>query len=627
MLDAIRRGVGSWFVKIFLGLLVLSFAVWGIGDIFRVQPDTAVAEVGDREIGQQELLRAYDREVQRLQSQLGGLQIDPDSPLRAGIAQQALQGLVTRSLYDNEADRLDLSATDIQAAASIRANPAFRNELNQFDRFRFEQLLSRNGFNETMFVASTKRDLVREQLTAAIDVGASMPKVLARTVYAWRNEKRTLESVLIPNTVMQAVETPDDAALAAFHKANEDDFMAPEYRTLTWLVFTADNLLDQVNVAEEAIQDLYRARLDSLTTPANRTVEQILSDSREGAQAAADRLRAGSSLEDAASGDDIASVLGKMTTAELPVAARDPVFDLPDGGISAPVETPLGWHVFRVTAREDAVVKSFAEARADLEKQLRLERAGDALYQLSNDVDEELAGGATLEEVAQKFDLTHGRASAVDAEGRGRSGEPVPNLPSLPEFLSNAFSLDAGEEPELKESEAGGYMLVRVDKVIEPAVRPLEEVRDAVREAVFLERRLAAADAAGKAFAGEWAGGGDAVGQAGARNWVHVPAAALTRTAATAEANLSPDLVNRLFAAPVGEVVSGRTASDDGVAVVRLVSVEAAEPQKDADQVAQLEQSLNAGMVSDLREQYARAMRASYAVEVNQRVVDSLFTP
>ncbi len=626
MLDAIRRGVGSWFVKAFLGLLVLSFAVWGIGDIFRIQPDTAVAEVGEREVGQQELLRAYEREVQRLQSQLGGLQIGPDSPLRQGLSQQALQSLINRALYDNEADRLDLSATDIQAAEMIRENPAFRNELNQFDRFRFEQLIAQNGFNEAMFVASTKRDLVREQLSGAIGAGAFVPRTLARTVYAWRNEKRTLESVLIPNTVMREVAEPDEAALAAWHRDNEDDFKAPEYRAITWVAFTATDLADQVRVDEDAVRDLYTARLDILTTPANRTVEQILADSREAAAAAAGRLQGGSSLEDAAGPDDIASSLGKVTAENLPASARDAVFDLPVGGISAPVETPLGWHVFRVTAREDAIVTAYEDARADLEKELRLERAGEALYQLSNDVDEDLAGGATLEEVAQKFDLPHGRASAIDAEGKGRSGEPVANLPSLPEFLSVAFDIAEGDEPELRESESGGYMLIRVDGITEPALRPLEEVREAVREAVLRDRRMAAADEAAQALAQSWAGGGDAQAEAGNRNWVHVPATPLTRADATSQANLSPELVNRLFAASPGEVIAGRTASDDGAAVVRLVAVTPADPAADAEQVSQLEDSLTAGVVNDLFAQYTGAMRATYAVQINQRVLDTLFT-
>jgi peptidyl-prolyl cis-trans isomerase D len=197
MLDSMRKGAGTWFVRGFLFLLVASFAVWGVGDIFRGRTDTTLIRVGDVKIQPQEFNDAFNREMRRM-SQAMGQPLDREQARAFGLVDRTLQQVVTQTLYDQESADLDLIASREMILKQIRGNPAFQNEFRQFDRFRFEQLLRENGFTEGSFIAANQRDLTRGQLFEAVAGGAHPPKALVEFFYKRQNEKRIAELATVP---------------------------------------------------------------------------------------------------------------------------------------------------------------------------------------------------------------------------------------------------------------------------------------------------------------------------------------------------------------------------------------------------------------------------------------------
>jgi peptidyl-prolyl cis-trans isomerase D len=628
MLNSLRQSAGTWVVKAFLGVLVLSFAIWGIGDIFRARPDTAVATVGDSDITGEQLLNEFNVEMRRLQATFG-TSISREQALSMGLAQRALDKLTQRALYDQEVHRLGLTMSDADIAEEIRKNDVFKDERGNFDRFLFESRLAQAGFTEADFIAATRNDSARAQLLAAATGNARSPKAMVDAIYRYQQEKRTFRILTIPHAKIANVAEPEDADLASYHEKNSDRFMAPEFRDLTFLSIRPTDLLDEVLVDEAEVRDLFESRQAEFVTPERRDVEQIIVQDEETAKKIVSQIRGGGDYykvaKDAASLDKDAVKLGKVTRADLLDEIADPVFALALNATSDPVQSALGWHVFRVVGIEPGGSKTFEDVRASLERDLKLERAHDAIFNLANKVEDELAGGAKLEEIAENLRLTHGRISGVDAAGRNRSGQPVNGLPQAPDFLATAFATEPGGDSQLKESEDGSYFLVRIDRVIEPAVRPLTEVREDVKAAVMTERRSEAARALADQLAERARGGArldDLIAEAGGEIRTSEQ---LTRSQAPGQANLSAELAEALFKLNNGGVTAGASLDGEAHAVVRLESIVAAKPAEQGEQVARLKDFLDQGVGADLVEQYRVALTREHKIEINDWVIGSLF--
>ena len=628
MLNALRQSAGSWVVKIFLGLLVLSFAAWGIGDIFRVRPDAAVATIGDVDITGYEFLNDFNREMRRMQASLGP-RFDTEQARRLGLVNRVLQQSITRALYDQEVEDLELTMSDEDIAAWIRNAPAFKNSFGRFDQLRFEQVLRQNGFTEQSYVAVSRRDLSREQLINSVVGGARAPKAMVRALFDYQQERRRFEVLNLSHAAIGGVAEPNDGDLAQYYEANKDSFYAPEYRGLTFITMRPDDLAGEILVDEAELRELYEARLNEFTTRASREVEQIVVQEEAIAQQVVGRLREGGDFlavaRKLADMDADAVKLGEVVEADLPEEAAKVVFALAEGEISGEVETALGWHVFRVVKAQQGGSKTFEEVRETLVKDLKLEKALDAMFELANKVEDEFAGGSSATEVAEALRLTHGRIAAVDRTGRNRDGEPVDSLPKAPEFLETAFSAEPGDDPELKESDDGSYYLVQVDKVFESAVRPLAEVRDDVRQAVASQRR---AEAAAKRAAelAERARGGAALAElATAAGAAYSKTEAINRNQAASDNQLGAELVEQAFRLTANGVAEGPAQSGDSHSVVRLLAVERTDPAEQPELLGRLDEFLRGGIADDVLSQYRDALQGKYDVEINDGIIDSLF--
>jgi peptidyl-prolyl cis-trans isomerase D len=627
MLDSLRKGVGTWFVKGFLFLLVASFAVWGIGDIFRGRTDTALIRIGDVKIQSQEFTDAFNREMRRM-SQALGQPLDREQARGFGLVDRTLQQMVTQTLYDTEASALELIASKEMILEQIRENPAFQNEFRQFDRFRFEQLLRENGFSEASFIAANQRDLTRGQLFEAVAGGAQPPRTLVEFFYKRQNEKRVAELLTVPSSSVGDVGEPDQAALEKFHAEHATRFTAPEYRAISFVTLSADDLLDEVRVSDAEVAEEYRDRLSELSVAEIRQVEQILFDSEDAARKAADRIEAGEDYykvaQEAAGQNEAAVRLGEQRREDLLPEAADVVFGLPQGKASAPVKTAFGWHIFRVPAITPGHTPTLEEAKDKLAEELKRRRAAEAMFDMANRIDDALGGGASLEDASQQFKLRYVKLGAVDPDGRNDRGEPIESLPQSPELLRAAFSSEKSADLQLREFEKGGYFIVRVDEVTPPALRPLEQVRAEAVEAWKGERRSEAAEKRAQALA-EKARQSDlkAVAAEAGLDFVRIEPA--TRQEAVGLPSLSVDAAQALFGLQPGETATAPTREGDGQLVIKLVEVKPADPAADAAGMARLRSQLRASMADDLLAGYRDALGRNVRIDVDERALNAMF--
>ena len=625
MLQAIRSRAGSYVVKILFALLILTFGVWGICDIFRSRgSDTVVATVGDHSIRAEELQTALRRALEQLSARFGSA-IDLQQAKQLGLVDQTLAQLIDRSLIDQEVARLRLDISDDQIRNVITANPSFKGSDGRFDRTLFGAVLAANNLTEDQYVALLRRDIPRNDLLHAVTAGAAAPQPVVDLLYRYRNEKRTADIVALPTAGVADVGQPSEDELKAFYDKHPDLFRAPEYRGFTLVSLDPADIAKDIEIPEAKLKEEYDQRQDELQIPERRDVEQILASSEEKAKEAEAALATGKDWREVATtiaGQDADTIdLGLMRRAEMPSALGEVAFELPLNKPSDPVKTPLGWHILRVVKIEAPVTQTFDEAKPKLEAELARQEAVDRIYKVANKVDDALAGGATLGDAAEKFGLKTTAVEAVDVGGHDPQDKPVTLPVSAGDILKLAFATQEGQTSRVTETPDGAIFALHIDKIIPSQVRPLDEVKDKAVEAWQAERKRDVVTKRAEELAAAVTPGSRLTSVAAAKGLKATTSPPFTRHPENDSA-VPPVLVGKLFAAKPGEVV---TASDaTGSYVAQLDEVQRPE-EVSQTAAAGLSRELDNAQQVDLAEEFTRALRARFPVEIHREALDRYF--
>jgi peptidyl-prolyl cis-trans isomerase D len=623
MLNFIRSHAASWVVRILFVLLILSFAAWGIGDIFRLQTQGGPAiTVGEVEIGRDEVGRQFDTLIRSMQP-LFGNQLDREQARQIGLLDRAVDQLVGDALLDQEARELDILATDGSVRQAIQSDPTFQGADGKFDRTRFERLLASAGMTEQGYVAKLRRDLASGQVIGAVASGAEVPPILTETVYRHRNERRIGEAAIVPIPPATEIAAPEDAALKEFYEGHKDQFQAPEYRALTLVSLAPEALAKDIQISEEALAAEYEARKDQLGTPERRDLVQVVVGEEALARRVQEAAQGGADLAAAASqaGAPKPVELGLVERGGLPAPVADAAFSAPEGSVTQPVQSPLGWHVVQVRKVDAGHQPSLAEAKEQLRREMALNQAADRIADLANQFEDALAGGATVEEAAQQTGFEARKIAGVDASGKDSNGAAVEGL--APQILAAAFETEAGAESPLGELENGGYFMVRVDGITPAQPRPFEQVKEQVLSAWQSEERRRRAEEAANALAEKVKGGADLATAAAEAGATVQTTQALKRTEAAEAAGLPPQATERLFELKPGEVAV--VPADEGMAVLRLKEAVEAIPAADPEGMKSVETELSRTLGNDLVASYQTALRQRYPVAIDPDALQALY--
>ena len=630
MLQAIRSKAGSLFVKALFGVLILTFGIWGIGDIFRNRPtDTTVATVGGQTIDAAALQSALQPALERLSTQLGS-QVDLHQAKQMGVVDQVLRQLIDNNLIDQEVQRLQLDVSDAVIRDAITGDPTFRGA-GGFDRNAFNALLAANHVSEPQYIESVRHDIARDDLLASLTAGVAAPQTIVDRLYRYRHEKRVADIVALPAADDTDVGLPSAAQLTRFYDAHPDMFRAPEYRGFTLASLTPAELAKTIEIPEAKLKSAYDQRQDEFVLPERRDVQQILAPSEQKAKAAEAALAAGQDFTEVArtiTGQDPQTIdLGLVKREELPQQLAAIVFALPVGKPSQPIKSPLGWHILRVVRIAPPATQSFAEVKAKLQADLAHSEAADRLYDIGNHVDDAIAGGATLDEAAAKFGMTKTVVAAVDEKGLARDGKKIELPVSLADVLKLAFATDQGRTTRVTQTPDGAIYVMHIDRIVPPSVRPLAEVKDKATAAWQAEQRNAdvakeAAALAAKTKPGTTAKPGTPLAAVAAADGLKVTTSPPFQRQADDPAGVPPALVDKLFAAKPGGIV---TASDaTGSYVAQLTKVD--EPEAASkDAAADLTREVTNGIQADLADEFTRSLRARFPVEIHRETLDHLF--
>ncbi len=625
MLQAIRSRAAGIVVKVLFSLLVISFAVWGIGDYsFLRQGETTAIQIGDVKISANTVEQQYRVELNRLRRMFGG-QIDPETAKQFGLLDQVIERIVTETLLNKAADELGLRVGDEAVRSRLMTAPELQGP-GGFERARFQQLLYETGLSESAFVAQFRSDLARSLVTDAMSAGIRPPDVMIDRLYRYRNERRAGQSVFIPASSFLDVGLPNDEQLQAVYDANRERFTAPEYRALTVVRIGADDIEKQITVDDRQIEDEFRARQAELRVPEKRELEQILYTDEAQAKTAREKLAGGASFLDVAkeaNQSEETVKLGLVSREDLPPELAEGAFALAANTISEPVKSPFGWHLFRVTRIEAGREPSLAEMKERLTIEVRTRLAADAAYEHATKVEEAVAGGAKLEDAAEKGGVTAVKVAAVDPRGMAPSGEAVAALAGAQQAMAIAFDTPGGSETQLMESGENTWFIIRVDGITPATQRPLADVREDAVKLWQSEKREEAARARGEQILEAVKAGRTLEAASSPFGLKPAMLEPVARSASMdVRAAVPPEVTNQLFNMALNETAVA--IARDGVHVVTLAQIVPADPATDQDGVSLVRARLQQQMSGDLVSEYANALRQRYGVTINRSIVDKI---
>ena len=628
LLEKMKKGVGKVVITILAVLLIISFAVWGIGDM--VTPGAKynqVAEVDGTSITQRQFQEQFQREMSRIRARIGN--IDAQQARNLGLADSTLNGLISRRLLGLQAADLGLLVSDEQVIEAIQRQPAFRNALGQFDRSVFQVTLANNGISEGMYVASLRQDTQQDYIGGVISAGAAAPPQLAETVYRYRNERRSAGVIKIKRASLGSAPTPTDTDLNAYLEKNVDQFRAPEYRRLSILHMDPALVAKELSPSEERIQQEYEDRLSSLSVPERRRLEQILIKDETGARKAYALLSEGRRFEAVSkettgkSGDDIK--LGLVNGPRPAARSRD-------GRIRTPERPVLPAHQISTgLAHHPRDGDSAWAANRSLPRFAKTSRAICPMKWRSTTS----SPGPTALKTRSRAALpsrTHRRKRAFASPGPSRSmlqktcGRVQPHRDFLTDtrFIETAFSLKNGATSDLIEAADGGYFMLRVDEVIEAAKRPLDQVRTEVETAWKTDKLNEIARKTAEDIR-DAAKGGTPLSEAGKKHSLLVQnSSPVSRFGTGTDTTIPRALLPELFKAKTGGIVMQQTT--DGFAVARLKDIQNNPPNADDGDFKRLQETLTSAIANDVLSEYTRALRNEYSVSINQAGLDAYFS-
>lgn len=463
-------------VWVLMGMLILGLGGFGVTSF--TGGVTKVGSVGDTDITTDDYARALQTQISALSQQFGK-QVSLQEAMAFGIDQQVLQTVITRAALDNEMARVGISVGDEVVASELMGMDSFKGASGAFDREAYRFTLDRNRVTEAEFEANLRRDISRELLQGAVGGGYVAPKALTDTIYTWAGERRGFSVLRLTEADLTApVAEPTEAELKAHYDSNIDRFTKPEAKRISYAALLPEAIAKDQPVDEDLLKKLYQDRIAEFVVPERRIVERLIYPDEAAAGAARAELDGGKSFEDlvAARGltlDDIDQ--GDLTKEELG-AAGEPVFAATEGDVVGPVVTDLGPALYRVISVLAAEETSFEAARETLAIESQTDAARRLIADKVEEVDDLLAGGATLEDLAKDAGLQLATLDYVP----GQQGEAV--IEGYPAFRTAADAVQADDFSEAILLEDGGIVALRLDEIVPAAPIPFDEAKDKVAE-------------------------------------------------------------------------------------------------------------------------------------------------
>ena len=504
MFDAVRNN--KKIVQVFLVLIALPFAFFGVESFRDGGAGVDVAKVGEVKISQQEFQQAVREQQDRLRGQLG--ELDPKVLDNPEFRQAILDDLIDQRLLFQEVRKRHLFASDDAVRQAIMAVEAFQDN-GQFSQQRYEALLSAQGMSPAGFEAQVRQDLALQQLAGTIGRSGIVSQRVTDKVLALQSEARHVQEFVLPVENYVAKVKLEDGAAKKFYDENTEQFRTPDQAKVEYVVLTPESLA--VEVSEAEIKAWYDGHKERYQQPEERRASHILIAAeklgKDKARQKAEEVLREVQAKPAAfaelarkHSDDPGSAsqggdLGFFGRGMMVKPFEDATFALRDGEVSGVVESDFGFHIIKLTGQHVAREKPLAEVRGEIERELKssavARKFAEAAESFSNMVYEQ---SDSLQPVAEQFKLKIQRSDWI-----GREANPAAGVLGNAKLLAAVFSDDTIQNKrntEAVEVAQNTLVAARIAEYQPASVQPLAGLQATIEKLLVNQeaQKLARAD-------------------------------------------------------------------------------------------------------------------------------------
>ncbi len=491
MMDLLRGFSKGWTAKILIGLLIASFAVWGISSSILLGNTSNVVTVGNSNVTVQEFRFAYDNQLNVLSQQAGHRLTRQEADI-FGLRNNVISQVTSGAVLDESARNMGLGLSDTSLAQEIANDPTFRDLSGTFSRNTLRATLRQYGLSEEEYIQDRKRVALRNQILEGTSASLDMPKVFTDAIALFRNEKRVFDYVAVGSEILTEKPVPTEANISESYEANKTNYMAPEYRKLTLLTLRASDIVKPQEITDEEIRAAYDKQKNGLRTPETRRVEQLVLKDKAEADSAKEKLTNGTSFEDVVKelGKTIKDIdLGLVTNSELPdKKVSEAAFNAELNVPTDIIEGLFGPVIVRVSEIKAETTTAYNDIKDKLRDELALQKAGDEVFNTFDAVEDERAAGSNLLDTAKALNLKTRVVTKIDPQGRDENGNQISDIPVLQQLVRVAFETQPGDDTRELPVGNDGFLWYEVDEITPTRQKELAEVKSDVSDAWVVQQ-------------------------------------------------------------------------------------------------------------------------------------------
>lgn len=531
MISFLRKGLSSWLVLAILGLVMIAFIITGVnspGGAPVQGGGERLASVGDRTVSSLEVADQVNRQLERLRQQQP--ELDMAAFLREGGYEEILRQLIGQEALLAFGDEQGFAASKRLIDGEIAGIPAFHNLAGEFDQQIFLAALRNERMTEQQLRDDIAGSIIQRQILLPVAAAPVVPNEMALQYASLLLEQRTGNVGVVPTAAIPAGAPPSDAEVQAFFRQNQARYTIPERRVIRYAIIGPEQAAGAAQPTEAEIAAFYRANAARYAARETRNLSQVVLPNEAAARAFAAKLAGGTSFAQAAQQAGFSAAdtnLGEQNKAEFQrltsAAVANAAFAAAEAATTAPVQSPLGWHVIRVDSINRTEATPLATVRDEIRTQLQQQKAQEALSALVTRVEDALGDGASFEEVARAERLQIQETPPLTAAGQNPGAANWQTPPEVQTLLKEAFQMSVDEDPVVETLGQNRYAVVALARVVPAAPPPLAQIADQVRRDLVQQRANQRARAIADAIAAN-INKGMAPAQAFAQAGVRLPA-------------------------------------------------------------------------------------------------------
>ena len=487
MITKIRNFQDSWFVKGILILTALSFmSLFGVsGYLGSAGKNQAIIKVDDVVIYQDEINEQYNHEVQMAKN-LFGDNLEITDNMKVSILQGIVQKDLVNAVINKTADDLGVNISDELVKKIIYSQNEFLDADGKFSIEKLRRLLAASGWTEQRYIDTLRQDIKKQHLVQNPVSDINIPKFMNPYVAQLENQKKVFKYIEINPEKLKIDRKISKEELEQYYQDFSGSFMHPESRDVSVVDLSLDKLTSGFVPSDEEIQSYYNENQEQYVIPEKRNILQMVFDNENDATNAMVQLNDGKDFyavaQELANQDKAETELNDVSQDMLIEDMSEPVFSLNLGEVAGPIQSEMGWHIMKVVKITPKKETKLSDAKEKIIEAIRKEKAYDEAYKVIADIEDSIAAGSTLEDLASKYKVKISQIKSLTDDGKAKivpSG--LGKLLRDGDFVETAFSYNTGEISQVLEGE-DSFSIIRVDDVIEAHPKSIQEVKPEIEK-------------------------------------------------------------------------------------------------------------------------------------------------